>query len=381
MKKKLLAAVLAIPVLYLGWLGFESLGSRPYVNATPPAPAQNAHEIEGVYHVHTKFSDGHASVDELAAQASREKLDFLILTDHGSPNFESLRSQGRKDGVLVLAGSELSVNRGHLVALGFRTPDRNFSQKAEEAVPEVQALGGFTIIAHPYSKVKWSWGDISVYSGLEIINADTMFKNNVGRVLPYLPLLLFRSRLPLIRMLEHPETNLTKWDQRAATSAVYGYFSADAHLYYQAIFSLLHLHVLLDEPLADGFEAAAGQVYAALRKGRFFNAIEAAAGARGFRFKASGAGGAAFRMGDAISAGEAAAAGTVRFEARAPFSFATDIHIVRDGRTIASTRDGVLTVEAQGPGVYRVEVFLKERSALAADIPWIISNPIFLRKD
>jgi hypothetical protein len=382
MKKKLLAVVLAIPILYLGWLGFESLGSRPYANTSLLAPAQNALEIEGVYHVHTKFSDGHASVDELAAQASREKLDFLILTDHGNPNFESLRSQGRKDGVLVLAGSELSVNRGHLVALGFRTPDRNFSQKAEDAVPEIQALGGFAVIAHPYSKVKWSWGDVSVYSGLEIINADTMFKNNVGRVLPYLPLLLFRSRLPLIRMLEHPEINLKKWDQRAATSAVYGYFSADAHLYYRAIFSLLHLHVLLDEPLADGFDAAAGQVYAALRKGRFFNAIEAAAGARGFRFKASAAGGAAFRMGDTIPAGAwTGAAEPVRFEARAPFSFVTEIHIVHDGRTIASTRDDVLTAEAQGPGVYRVEVFLKERSALAADIPWIISNPIFLRKD
>jgi hypothetical protein len=381
MKKKLLAVVLAILVLYVGWLGFESLGSRPYISTASPAPAQNALEIEGVYHVHTKFSDGHASVDELTAQASRERLDFLILTDHGNPNFKSLRSQGRKDGVLVLAGSELSVNRGHLVALGFRTPDRNFSQKAEDAVPEVQALGGFTIIAHPYSKVKWSWGDVSVYSGLEIINADTMFKNNVGRVLPYLPLLLFRSRLPLIRMLEHPETNLKKWDQRGATSAVYGYFSADAHLYYRAIFSLLRLHVLLDEPLADGFDPAAGQVYSALRKGRFFNAIEAAAGARGFRFKALAAGGAAFRMGDTISAREAAAAGTIRFEARAPFSFLTEIHIVHDGRTIASTRDDVLTAEAQGPGVYRVEVFLKERSALAADIPWIISNPIFLRKD
>jgi hypothetical protein len=381
MKKKLLAVVLAILVLYVGWLGFESLGSRPYISTASPAPAQNALEIEGVYHVHTKFSDGHASVDELTAQASRERLDFLIVTDHGNPNFESLRSQGRKDGVLVLAGSELSVNRGHLVALGFRTPDRNFSQKAEDAVPEVQALGGFTIIAHPYSKVKWSWGDVSVYSGLEIINADTMFKNNVGRVLPYLPLLLFRSRLPLIRMLEHPETNLKKWDQRGATSAVYGYFSADAHLYYRAIFSLLRLHVLLDEPLADGFDPAAGQVYSALRKGRFFNAIEAAAGARGFRFKALAAGGAAFRMGDTISAREAAAAGTIRFEARAPFSFLTEIHIVHDGRTIASTRDDVLTAEAQGPGVYRVEVFLKERSALAADIPWIISNPIFLRKD
>jgi hypothetical protein len=381
MKKKLLAAVLAIAVLYLGWLGFESLGSRPYANATPPAPAQNVLEVEGVYHIHTKFSDGHASVDELAAQASREKLDFLILTDHGNPNFESLRSQGRKDGVLVLAGSELNVNRGHLVALGFRTPDRNFSQKAEDAVPEIQALGGFAVIAHPYSKVKWSWGDVSVYSGLEIINADTMFKNNIGRVLPYLPLLLFRSRLPLIRMLEHPEINLKKWDQRASTSAIYGYFSADAHLYYRAIFSLLHLHVLLDEPLADGFDAAAGQVYAALRKGRFFNAIEAAAGARGFRFKASAAGGATFRMGDTIPAGEAGAAGSIRFEARAPFSFATEIHLVRDGRTIASTRDDVLTAEAQGPGVYRVEVFLKERSPLAADIPWIISNPIFLRKD
>ena len=374
--KKILRAFLGLLALYVAWLAYVTLSYRPYRGGHGATAGRDALEIEGVYHLHTKYSDGRGTVQELAHDAALEKIDFLIVTDHGSPNFASLRDQGFKDGVLVLAGSELSVNRGHLVGLGFRTPTGDFSQRAEEAVPEIQAQGGFAVIAHPYSKVRWLWGDSSVYSGLEIINADTMFKDNIGRVLPYLPLLLVRSRIPLIRMLEQPEINLKKWDQRSATAPLYGYFSADAHLYYRAILSLLHLHVLLDEPLSGDFDKAAGQVYGALRTGRFFNAIEAVAEARGFRFTAAGRG-QTWRMGDTVRGGTAG----LRIEVQAPFPFAKEIRLFRDGRLLAASRENVLTAEAQGPGVYRVEVYLRARSPLGKDIPWIVSNPIFLRKD
>jgi hypothetical protein len=375
MIKKLLRAALALVAIYLAWLAFTTLSFRSYRGA--PEFDADPLEIEGVYHIHTTYSDGRSTTRELARDAAGEKLDFLIVTDHGSPNFQSLRDQGFMEGVLVLAGSELSVNRGHLVGLGFGIPDANFSQKAEEAVPEIQALGGFAVIAHPYSKVRWLWGDASVYSGLEIINADTMFKDNIGQVLPYLPLLAVGSRIPLIRMLEHPEINLKKWDQRAATAPLYGYFSADAHLYYRAIFSLLRLHILLDEPLARDAGRAAGQVFGALRSGRFFNAIEAVAEARGFRFTAAG-NGRAWRMGDTIRTGQSSG---LRFEVRAPYPFAKEIRLLRDGRILASTRDNVLAAESPGPGVYRVEVYLRARTPLGKNIPWIVSNPIFLRKD
>ncbi len=387
MVRKLFRAVLIAVALYAAWLGYSELSFRRYGNPDGAAAAAGGpgRELQGVYHVHTTFSDGHATVDEIAAQAARQGLDFVVLTDHGNPNHASLRAAGPRKGVLILAGSELNVNRGHLVALGFRAPpgDGKLPSKAEDAVDAVRALGGFTVIAHPYSKVRWSWGDwgeSSDYGGIEIVNADTMFKNNYRRILAYAPLLLLGSRLPLVKMLEQPVSNLKRWDQRGANAAIAGYFSADAHLYYRGIFALLRLHVLVDGPAGTGTPGAEeALIWDALRRGRFYNAVEAVADARGFRFEAGGGDGRSYRMGDTVTAGKGTRA--VRFEIRAPFPFRKEIRLLRDGRVIASSRDDALGAAAEGPGVYRVEVYLKERSALGPDIPWIVSNPIYLRKE
>ena len=425
--RKVLRGALAVVAVYAAWLAYSELSFRRYGNpdgaaaaAASPGPGGIVtRELQGVYHIHTTFSDGHATVDEIAARAAHERLDFVVLTDHGNPNAASLRAAGPRKGVLVLAGSELNVNRGHLVALGFRAPpgDGKLPSKAEDAVDAVQALGGFTVIAHPYSKVRWSWGDwgsSSDYSGIEIVNADTMFKDNFRRVLAYAPLLLLGSRLPLIKMLEHPDSNLRRWDQRGASAAIAGYFSADAHLYYRGIFALLRLHVLVDGPAwgksgegpaeskSPGPGTEEARIWDALHHGHFYNAVEAVADARGFQFEAetdaeaktgagegagtgSGPGAArtrAYRMGDTIVIAAAGGeARTVRFEARAPFPFRKEVRLLRDGRVIASSRENSLRAPAEGPGVYRVEVYLKERSPLGADIPWIVSNPIYLRKE
>jgi hypothetical protein len=403
--RKALRGALAVVAVYAAWLAYSELSFRRYENpdgaAAAAAPGMGGgvmRELQGVYHIHTTFSDGHATVDEVAARAAREHLDFIVLTDHGNPNAASLRAAGPRKGVLILAGSELNVNRGHLVALGFRPPpgDGKLPSKAEDAVDAVRALGGFTVIAHPYSKVRWSWGDWGEspgYSGIEIVNADTMFKDNYRRVIAYAPLLLLGSRLPLIRMLEHPASNLKRWDQRGASTAISGYFSADAHLYYRGIFALLRLHVLVDGPAGRAGEGPGAEellIWDALRHGHFYNAVEAAADARGFRFEAeAGAGNSAgsgtgsrcsYRMGDTITAARGAT-GAVRFETRAPFPFRKEIRLLRDGRVIASSRADTLRAPSEGPGVYRVEVYLKERSPLGADIPWIVSNPIYLRKE
>jgi hypothetical protein len=404
--RKVLRAFIAAGALYAAWLAYSELSFRVYrdsdmtgVSAGPGAGGRSRRELQGVYHVHTTFSDGHATVDEVAVRAAREGLDFVVLTDHGNPNYASLRAAGRHRGVLFLSGSELNVNRGHLVALGFRPPPGGgkLPSTAEDAVAAVKALGGFSVIAHPYSKVKWSWGDwgeSSDYSGIEIVNADTMFKDNYRRVLAYAPLLLLGSRLPLVKMLEHPASNLKRWDQRGARAAIAGYFSADAHLYYRGIFALLRLHVLVDRPDRSGRadpRAEEDAVWEALRHGRFYNAVEAVADASGFRFEAlelmdadpanaSRLRRSAYGMGDTIRLGTTAP-DRIRFRALLPHRFRKEIRLLRDGSIIAATDGDSLVAPSEGPGVYRVEVYLKERSPLGADIPWIVSNPIYVRKD
>lgn len=376
-RRRLIGALVVIVTAYAAWLGVNLVAFRPPqpISSAPPSAGVPVYEISGVYHVHTKFSDGRGTTEEVAAAAAARNLDFVILTDHGNPNQESLASQGRKGGVLILAGSELSVSRGHLVALGFGPPERPFPQNAELAIRAVAAGGGFTVIAHPYSKTPWTWGKEQGFSGIELADSDSMVKRNYLRMLPYIPALALKSTLPLLKALSRPVNPMSRWDILTAQHPVYGYFSADAHVFYSQVFGCFRLHVLLGEPLAQDFGRAGAQVFAALREGRFYNAVDGAAPARGFEYWAE-AGGGRFPMGSRIEWGGPA----VKLNVRAPFPFAVETRLIRDGEVVARAQGGELVYAPDGPGSYRVEVYLRIRSPLAADFPWIVSNPIFLKR-
>jgi len=370
-KKKLLLILLVVFSLYTLWLGVSLLTFKTYKN---PEIKEYPLEIEGVYHIHTQFSDGKKDVDEIAKLASQASIDFIILTDHGNPNRESYASQGWKEGVLVLAGTEISVSRGHLSALGFNLPSRKFSQKTEHAVYEINGSGGFSIISHPYSKTRWSWGEYAGYSGMEIMNADAMLRMNILPSLLSLPALLLNPKYFLLISLDNPHRNLRKWDELNTNHLVYSYFSTDAHLFYRPLFDLFHLHILLQSPLSKDFDEAKKQVYKALRKGMFYNSVHTAAHANGFRF---------WGEQDSIKipmGGSASLGSPAILHIHAPFSFAAEIHLIHNGKDIFISSEENVIYTAPQPGTYRVEVYLRERSPLRKNIPWIVSNPIFLRE-
>jgi hypothetical protein len=332
-------------------------------------------EIQGVFHIHTKFSDGLRSWEKVVAIAGKQSLDFIGLADHGRPNVQSMSSQGWRNGVLVLAGTEMSVNRGHLVAMGFEMPPRSFPQNAEQSSYLVSKLGGFSVISHPFSKVSWSWGRMGDYSGLEIANADTMFKKDLLRSLPYFPALVFNPSYVLLKVMDRPGKNLRKWDELNKTDMMYGFFSADAHLFYKILFSFLRVHVLLDKPLSPEFQVARKQVFEAMRNGRFYNAVEAAASGVGLRFYGK-------QGGKHIAMGSQTVFDTsMTLHVEAPFSFEKEIRLISDGETVSRSTQDSLTFKPKTPGVYRVEVYIREKSPLAENIPWIVTNPIFIRKN
>ena len=371
-KKYFFIVPLALILIYSLWLGFRLLRFKTYDYSIP---SDSSLEVEGAYHIHTLFSDGRKSVGQIAKLAARSGLDFIIITDHGNPNLELMAEQGLREGVHVLTGSEISVSRGHLVGLGFETSDRLFSQNSEDAVAEIQSAGGFTIIAHPYSKVSWTWGEFIDYSGLEIINANTSLKKNFLPLLPYLPAFLIKPEYALLKMLLSPERNLRKWDELNLIHPIYGYFSVDAHLLYRPLLNFLRLHVLLSKPLNNDFKRAKKQILRALQKGRFYNAIDAAARARGFRFWLEARGrripmGSSSRLGSPLT-----------IHINAPFPINKEIHLLRNGKKILCSREPALSYEVREDGIYRIEVYLRERSPLNKNIPWILSNPIYVRKE
>jgi hypothetical protein len=375
-KKRLLTALLLLVALYAVWLAAQIFRLRKQAGQAPRR-GEPATEIQGVYHVHTTLSDGRRTADEIAAVAGRLSLHFLILTDHGRPNRASLGTQGWKENVLVLAGSELSVSRGHLVALDFAVPDHSFSQNAEQAAQEVAAAGGFSVIAHPFSKTRWSWGRPGDYSALEIIDNDSMVKKNFLKAVPYLPALLLEPRLFLLKTLERPGRSLGKWDELSRLQPFYGYFSADAHLFYSAVLDCFRLHVLLEKPLSKDFGEARSQVLGALRQGRFYCAVHAARPAGGFLFWAE-TGGTRLPMGSSLPF---TASSPFRLRAEAPFPFAFEMRLLRDGEIVFRSAEKELSYPVEKPGAYRIEIGLEGWSPLPKDFPWVISNPIFVREN
>jgi hypothetical protein len=371
-KRKVLSFLLILVTVYLVWLAFHLVTFESY---TTVPQKDSFFEVAGVFHIHSTFSDGKRSVEQIARCASEKSLNFIVITDHGSPNFESLRSEGWKEGVLVLCGSELSENRGHLVAVGFDTPSSLFSSTAEEAVHQVHGLGGFTVIAHPYSKVQWSWGPRVDYGGLEIISADSMFRQSLPLSLLYFPAFLINPKFAFLKVLSRPEKNLLKWDSLNETPPIFGYYSADAHLFYSALFSSLHVHIPLSRPLSKEFELAKRQVFNSLHTGNFYNAVEAAAQAKGFRFWAEQRE-KIFPMGSEIEIQP-----QTTLHAAMPTGVELEARLLFNGTPVFRSFEGTWAYPVtNGPGVYRVEVYLKERTPMTKDFPWILSNPLFLKE-
>ncbi len=356
--KKIGRIFLVLVLLYSVWLGIGILFYKQHLTT----PLQDSiHEVQGVYHIHTTHSDGAKTPDEIAKIAASASVDFIILTDHGNPNFASLSSEGWKQGTLVLAGSELSTSRGHLVALDFDLPENNFSRDAEGASYQVKQLNGFSIIAHPYSKTIWTWGNSQYSSGIEIINADSMLKDRIWRWIPYTPSLFIRPQYFLLKILNVPKKNIFKWDMLNQSFQFYGYYSTDAHLLYKPLMSFLRLHLLLDKPLSAEFEAAKKQVFDSLKQGNFYSAVDGAARAEGFRFWET--------------TGE-----STTLHIQLPLSIEKETHLMFNGQSILQSRDDTIEFPVEKSGVYRVEVYLKKRSPLNKRIPWILSNPIFIKE-
>jgi hypothetical protein len=191
----------------------------------------------------------------------------------------------------------------------------------------------------------------------------------------YLPALAVNPKFAFLKVLERPEKNLMKWDSLNESQRLFGYYSTDAHLLYSALFSALQLHIPLSKPLSTDFESAKKQVFHSLRRGNFYNAVDGAAGAKGFRFWAEQEG-KRFTMGSVVPSEP-----KTSFCATMPVGVELEARLLRNGDPVFQSHDQTWSYPVtQRAGTYRVEVYLKERTPIKKDIPWILSNPIFLEE-
>ena len=385
------ALVLAVALGLTTALGY---GLAPPAARTIPLPPTVVAPLRGALHVHSRRSDGSGTPAEIAAAARSAGLQFVIITDHG----DAARMPDPPqyfDGVLLLDAIEISSDGGHIVALGLPRAPYPLAGEPRDVVEDITRLGGMSIAAHPGSlKPELSWRDWTVpVDGVEWLNGDSEWRDESSRTLAR-TLLTYAFRPPesLAAVLDRPESVLARWDDLARVRRVIGLAAGDAHARlglseageqstgpasllkipaYEQIFKALSISLprttLTGEAAPD-----AGAIVDAIRRGQVYSTIDALATPAVFDFWAESSAAHA-GMGEQVTAGESR-----RFTATLGGPVDAQMVLLRDGQPLAMATGGPLVHEDDRPGVYRVEVQMP-RSPGTPPIPWIVSNPIFVR--
>lgn len=390
---------LALAALPLGgalWLLVPPGAPRADPDLDAPPPGDAVAVVRGAVHVHSTWSDGSGTPDEIAAAAGRAGLDFVVLTDHGDgtrpPEPATYRS-----GVLCLDAVEISTDGGHYLALGLPQAPYPLGGDAAGVVADVARLGGLGIVAHPASpKPELAWRDWSLpVDGVEWLNADSQWRDeglaSLAAAVAGYP---FRAPESLATILDRPVAALAHWDRLAAGRTVVGLSGTDAHASlptgigagrddggvdlhfpsYEALFRAFSVHVELPRAWSGDPRADAEMLLDALGGGRSYTAIDALGEFAHFRYRGR-SGGVDVEMGERVAGVE-----PVALEVWAGGPPGREIVLLRNGLDVARSRDAAfrfVVPAGSPPAAYRVEVRLDDAPGTPR-MPWIVSNPIYV---
>ncbi len=346
-------------------------------------------EYAGNLHVHSRYSDGKATIEEIAAAARRAGLDFVGINDHF--NLKGLREgkEGWHDGIAVLIGCELNERHNHFLAYNITEEIPSDTANPQNVIDATKKQGGFGFIAHPFEAgsplhdgghaFTWNRWDVNGYTGMSIWNFSSIWKGNARS---FLSGLYYYYNIRAADLDPLGDT-LAKWDELTRTRKVVAIGGSDNHgvrirvlfglmsgrlFDYEYAFRAVNTHVLLRDEMPADFDAAKRAVYDALQEGRCFVACGLFADPRGFRFEAEGRNGTAV-MGERVLLSDAPtlvasapARGLIRF--------------IHKGRVVKSETAKEASLRVSEPGPYRVEVRLPR--AFGKTRAWIFSNPIYV---
>jgi hypothetical protein len=351
-------------------------------------------EITINLHMHTRFSDGSGTHQDIAQAAIQAGLDAVIVTDH---NILALDQEGHyaqdNDRVLVLIGEEIHDDlterrNNHLLVFGADQELADLAQDTQGLINTVNEMGGLSYLAHPidpaapkFNQADFSWDkwDVKGFTGIEIWNGFSEFKTRLKNQAAALWYAFLPSRIARGPI---PET-LQIWDQLTVNgSKVVAVGGSDAHAMHASLgpikrivfpylyhFQAVNTHLLLEQKLSGDLEQDKKSIYSALRNGHAFIGYDLPHSSRGFRFSAAGSGGHAI-MGDDIKLENG-----ITLQITLPTS--AECILMRDGQPLKKWKNRTAcSYTVSQPGVYRVESYLPY---LGRRRGWIFSNPIYIR--
>ncbi len=289
-------------------------------------------EYSGSIHIHSKFSDGSGTVEEIARSAEESGLDFMILTDHNTLRAKEKGYEKWYGDTMLIVGYEVNdiKNRNHYLVFGLdkvigtfeKLPDGDLGNKltANEYVSQIKKKGGIGFLAHPHESrdhlpehppYPWTAWDSEDFTGMEIWNHMSEWTEGLNESNK-----LQRFIHPLKSISAPPEITLKKWDELNEKRKVVALGGIDAHAHkhnimgfefeifaYKILFKSIRTHVLVDREFDKGnpesFESDMDQIIDALGKGRSFVVNNYYGSGKGFRFMAE-YDGLNYTMGDEI---------------------------------------------------------------------------------
>jgi hypothetical protein len=345
---------------------------------------EQLHEYIGIIHIHSTYSDGTESVEEIAKIAQDLKLDFLMFTDHNTLQAKRDGLEGWHSGVLVIIGYEINDENDLNHYLAFNLDEElPVDLKPVDYVNEVDARQGYGIIAHPdekrtsmkrYPAYPWTVWESDKYHGIEIWNQMSEWMEGLTHWNKF-----WRILHPRRSIISPLQETLAKWDEVNKKRKVVGIGGVDAHAHiykvmglfnitvfrYKIIFKTIRTHILTQESFSGE-----GDYYNDLKIVRnsllncnCFISNYYYGDARGFRFWVENN-----KTKDIIGS-ELKYDNNTHFHVELPQT--AQVRLIKNGQKIATQKGSKLIFNASGQGVYRVEVYSYER-------PWIFSNHIKL---
>jgi hypothetical protein len=348
------------------------------------------YDYKGAIHVHSTFSDGTGSVEEIMKAANEAALDFVVLSDHNQMRAAAEGLDRWHDSALLITAAEITPEHAPNHYLAFGLPnDAPFAdlrtKPPQQVIDAVNRLGGFGVLSHPdhagterFGIPSYGWKDWSVkgYAGMGIWDLMTDWQSVLDEWTGGMEVYD-----EFARHVRGPrEETLKRWDELNKEGRVIGYGEIDNHAAlrkfegrelvvfpYAEAFKTVTNRVVLPKPLPKDPAQAKATILAALKQGSFYVAFEYYDDAADFQFEASD-GDKTVSMGGELNPTEDCEM-FIKVPSLSIVKFLCDGEVLWE-EEIEEDR----LVEIEQPGTYRVEAY---RDGMV----WILSNPIFVRAE
>jgi len=387
----------------------------------PVALTSGYDDVRSLLHVHSFLShDSRAQVPEIVAGAKEAGARVILFSNHPASHYDYINDghRGMNDGVLLIPGAET----GGFLAWPKKSIQDQKTNSPQEFSDLVRSTEGLAFLCHMEERMDW---DIANLTGTEIYNTHADFMEEKKFIAALRNPLTMMTMVGTVKqypqevfgaLLDYPADYLHRYDQLTQKARHTGISGNDSHhnqAYkativeggkiqledalgkkvalldpekiaavklltagkkegdvvmdldldpYPRSFRHVSTHLLLPEVTEDA-------VWQALREGRAYVAFDWIADPTGFVYRADKSE-QNWPIGSEVPLAEG-------LHLRAATPLEARFKLMRNGELIHDQTGTSIDVPVDQPGVYRVEAWL----TLAGEPrPWILSNPIYVRK-